>query len=211
MNIVLTVSTTCFWSEVRIFCWALAVETFAKQIRAKVTANAIGSCDDVMRPPGSRSNKYVRFYLFPDVKFLESTTSAEQRSGDRLHNLYVSANTFAFECKAARVGPAGCLSSSTVVFRSRSSCFPCGDARRKLESDLNSSHESPSVSLQRVGRCRRRGSSCCRSSPGARWKRPRYEDYLFHRPSAGRLPPTSHLVSFWRSRPDGHRSWLGHE
>jgi hypothetical protein len=51
VNIVLTVSTTCLWSEVRLFCWALTVETFGEKIRAKVTANAIGSCDDMEKPP----------------------------------------------------------------------------------------------------------------------------------------------------------------
>jgi methyl coenzyme M reductase alpha subunit len=52
LNIVLTVSTTCFWSEVRFFSWALALEkAFGEKIRAKVTANAAGSCDDMEKPP----------------------------------------------------------------------------------------------------------------------------------------------------------------
>jgi hypothetical protein len=39
----------CYWvvGEVRLFCCALAVETFGEKIRAEVTANAIGSCDDM--------------------------------------------------------------------------------------------------------------------------------------------------------------------
>jgi hypothetical protein len=51
LKIVLTVSTTCFCSEVRLFCCALAVETFGEKIRAQVTANAIGSCDDMEDAP----------------------------------------------------------------------------------------------------------------------------------------------------------------
>ena len=51
VNIVLTVSTTCFCSEARLFCSALAVETFGEKIRAKVSAKAIGNCDDVKKPP----------------------------------------------------------------------------------------------------------------------------------------------------------------
>jgi hypothetical protein len=47
LKIVFTVSTTCFWAEVRLFCRALAVEAFEEKIMAKVTANAIGSCDDI--------------------------------------------------------------------------------------------------------------------------------------------------------------------
>jgi hypothetical protein len=39
---------------VRLFCRALAVETFGEKIMAKVTANAIGSCDDMEKKPPSR-------------------------------------------------------------------------------------------------------------------------------------------------------------
>ena len=46
-KIVFTVSTTCFRAEVRLFCQALAVQAFEENIIAKVTANAIGSCDDI--------------------------------------------------------------------------------------------------------------------------------------------------------------------
>src|SRR5580693_1283908 len=47
LNIVFTVSTTCLWSGVSDFCCARAVETFGEKPRAKVTANAIGSCNDM--------------------------------------------------------------------------------------------------------------------------------------------------------------------
>jgi hypothetical protein len=47
LKIVFTVSTTFFWSDVRLFCRALAVEAFGEKIMAKVTANAIGSCNDM--------------------------------------------------------------------------------------------------------------------------------------------------------------------
>ena len=51
VNIVLTASTTCFWSEVMLFCGVLAVVTLGEKIRAKVSAKAIGNCDDVKKPP----------------------------------------------------------------------------------------------------------------------------------------------------------------
>ena len=46
-KIVFTVSTTYFSADVGLFCRVLAVETFGEKTIAKVTANAIGSCDDI--------------------------------------------------------------------------------------------------------------------------------------------------------------------
>src|SRR6266404_2297982 len=57
VNIVLSASTIWLWSEVRRFCWALAVETFAEKISEKATvANVMRSRDDMnMKPAITRS------------------------------------------------------------------------------------------------------------------------------------------------------------
>jgi hypothetical protein len=47
LKIVFTVSTTCFWSGVRLFCLAFAVETFAEKMNAKaMIVNAMRSRDE---------------------------------------------------------------------------------------------------------------------------------------------------------------------
>src|SRR5580704_15473033 len=70
VNIVLTVSTTCFWSEMRLFSWALTVETLGEKIMAEATANAIGSCDDMGKNLlTGKSNKHARFLFIPYVEF----------------------------------------------------------------------------------------------------------------------------------------------
>jgi hypothetical protein len=51
LKIVFTVSTTCFWSGVRLFCWAFAVETFAEKMDATaMVANATCSGDGIKKP-----------------------------------------------------------------------------------------------------------------------------------------------------------------